>query len=380
MADPVFDRTVRVPLEYVPDEQWRDLRRLAYQCAAYGNLLLTESYAKTRGLQVQSSKVYTDFNSVLSSCIRDAISREVVGIWRRIGRKILRGEQTLARFSSSRALVVRDRGVRLREEAGVYFIDLRLAPREQGPVTALPVWMPALKRDVYLAGCLDNLCRGDTKLTKATVQFERPGRKIYVRLSYRKPAGGGRTSPTSARGGFHPPHTASAPDPLPAALEYKDGELWLRAGGRALSLNDAVYRLQHMKAHFAGIRHRLSRCLNKRGRRQTYRKALLKAGTFERWAEGPLHQLSHTIIRWCQEQGATALQWKVKAEGDLPWDRLQNLIAYKAQEASLGFSQPSPDPATEAEVAPESPAPVAQVSETVARPKRLQRRKRKGEE
>ena len=85
-------------LEIPSDERWRELRRLAYQCAAFANTLLTESYLKAKNQQLKFT-TYTDFAEVLSAGIRDAIERECVGLWRRLGKQILRGEQTLARFS-----------------------------------------------------------------------------------------------------------------------------------------------------------------------------------------------------------------------------------------------------------------------------------------
>src|SRR3990167_6945846 len=91
-------RTVRVPLDLVPDATWRELRQLAYRCAAYGNHQLSASYVKAKGGPVLPT--YTDARGDLSAAIRDAVGREGVGIWRRLGKKILRGEQTLARFSA----------------------------------------------------------------------------------------------------------------------------------------------------------------------------------------------------------------------------------------------------------------------------------------
>src|SRR5574341_1430015 len=96
-------------------EQYIALRRLAYQCAAFGNQMLNESYAKIKGWPAGGT--YKDFSATLSAAIRDAVNRECVGIWRRNGKLILRGEQTLARFSANRALVVRDRGIKIERRA-----------------------------------------------------------------------------------------------------------------------------------------------------------------------------------------------------------------------------------------------------------------------
>jgi len=115
--------------------------------------------------------------------------------------------------------------------------------------------------------------------------------------------------------------------------------LWLRAHGRALSITDRVYHLRTMKLHYAGIHARLQRSLGKRGRRQDHRRALLRAGSFERWSEGPLHQLAHMIVAWCGQGRVATLVWSVAEDGTLPWDRLASLVTYKAQDAGIAVSQ-----------------------------------------
>lgn len=332
------DRTVRVPLEAVPDAQWIILRRLAYACAAWGNRVLSEQYAKAKGLTAEW-KTYREDNDVLSAAIRDAVSREVIGMWRRLGRRILRGEQTLGRFSADRALVIRDRGVRLvRDETGAYVLRLRLHPQAVDEATELKVWMPALRKDRYLRELLAAAHAGDFPITKATLQFERPGRKVYVRLAYQKTLG-------------------AAPVRVGAAevTTEPDEGLMIRANGHRLSLADRVTRLREMKAHYAAIHARLRRDLGKRGRRQIHRRALLTAGSFEAWSSGPVHELSRAVIAWCVAEQVAVIVWRVVADGELPWDRLHEQVTYKAVDAGLTVVSPSPsqteaDPAQEREL------------------------------
>jgi hypothetical protein len=108
----MVNRTVMVPLEFLPDEQWREVRRLAYQCAQYGNWSLSASYARAKG--VVSIENYKESSDTLSAAIRDAVGRECVGIWRRLGKKILRGETTCARFSVGRGDVTNQPAVKRR--------------------------------------------------------------------------------------------------------------------------------------------------------------------------------------------------------------------------------------------------------------------------
>lgn len=349
-------RTILVPLEFVTDETWVALRRLSYLCAAFGNHLLSSSYCAVKGLTGLTP--YTDAKGELSSAVRDAVSRECMGLWRRLGKKILRGEQTLARFAADRALVVRDRGVRLLQEGAGYTVTLRVHPRNAGEVTRLPVWMPAPKRDAWLAATLDALARGEFEITKGTLQFERPGRKLYIRITYVRSTGG-TLSPAShdagTRGALQAPHPVSGAPGTFAVVEYRPepepGLLFVRCDGRTLSLHDAVYRLSQMKTHFAGIHARLRRCLGKRGRRRDHRRALVQAGSFERWAEGPLHQLSRQIVDWATEQRAIGVHWTIETPNvqkpsnsleRLPWYRLKEFVTYKAADAGLRFSQTAP--------------------------------------
>jgi hypothetical protein len=327
-------RVVRVPLEMVRDETWRDLRRLAYHCATFGNTLLSESYTKAKGLKAEFN-TYTDFNEMLSAGIRDAVSRECVGLWRRLGRVILRGEQTLARFSADRALVVRGRGVRLERNGDGIVAQLRLHPRSQAEVTELKVWPHALKRDRYLRTLLDNLAAGEWKIAKGTILFRRPGRKIFLLLSYNKPleelVAGSET----------------------ATCEITADALVVRATtGHRLALGDRMHRLSAMKEHYAGIRRRLHHDLNKRGSRYKHRQALLKAGSFEKWAQGPLHELSRHIIDWCRAENCGELRWIVAHDApELSWDKLERLCGYKAGEAGIKVAtmERSKPPTAEAE-------------------------------
>jgi hypothetical protein len=317
-APRMVSRVVRVPLEAPPDEVWRELRRLAYQCASFGNTLLSETYAKAKGLSAEFT-TYTDFNEVLSAGIRDAVSRECVGLWRRLGRVILRGEQTLARFSADRALVVRGRSVKLVRDGDGIAAQLRLHPRAQGEVTDLRVWMPALKRDRYLRELLDKLAAEEWKIGKGTIMFRRPGRRVFLLVAYNKPEG-----------------EAVAGSEIATCEISADGLVLRNTGGHRIAFGDRLHHMLNMKANFSGIHNRLRRDLNKRGTRYEHRRALLKAGNFEAWAQGPLHELSRKMVEWCRAEHVGEFRWILDHDApDLPWHRLEQMVKYKGAEFSL---------------------------------------------
>jgi len=310
-------RTCRVPLRISKGTQWIELRRIAYLCASFGNHLLTESYAKAKG--VSGLHPYADYRAMLSAAVRDAVSSECVSIWHKLGRQILRGEQTLARFAVDRALVVRGQAVSLeRAPDNGLVLRARLIPAQAGPAMIFPVWMPPLKRDRWLSDVLGKLESESYRMTKLIVVFERPGRKVAALVTYCKPV------------------DASAPSTGEAMFECTNQDCRLRCGGHALSLNDAIHRLSVMKQHFAGIHTRLRRHLGKRGRRHAFRQALLRTGTFEQWAQGPIHQLSRQIVDWCREHEVGVLRWNVEqTSAELPWARLEAFVTYKAEDANI---------------------------------------------
>jgi hypothetical protein len=222
----------------------------------------------------------------------------------------------LARFQADRALVVRDRGVLLTHaESGDVFLCVRLHPKHKGSLTVFRVWMPALRRDEWLSDVLRKIEADTYPLTKLALQCRRPGRKIIALLSYRLPV------------------TESSSGCMKAMLEYVCGELRLPSREHTISLNDSIHRLAEMKSHFAHIHSSLRTHLGKPGSTRALRKGLVKAGTFERWAEGPLHQLSSEIIESCRRYKSGTLLWNIKEpKPDLPRARLASLLQYKAQD------------------------------------------------
>lgn len=306
-------RTIKVPLVFLKDEEWRDLRRIAYQCSSYGNLLLSEQYAKVRG--IDGFTTYRDARDKLSAGVRDAVGREVVGIWRRLGKLILRGNQTLARFSADRALVCRDRAVHVARDSNTYTVSLRLRPKKE-PQFVLTVFAPALRRDRHLRETLSMLANHPEKVRKGSVSFERPGQKVFLYISYAKDV-------------F--PVASFSKEAILSVMS--DGEAVLQCDGNRLTLNDFVYRMSFMKMHFSRIQARLRISLGRSGRRRDLRKALLKLKGFEHWVVGPMHQMSSRIVKWMIKQNAGVITVSIdEGAPELPWTTLENQIRYKLSE------------------------------------------------
>ncbi len=343
-------RVVRVPLRMFPvpakdsgeADVWRELRRAALFAATYGNQRLSEYYANARAASrkvplPEWGTVYTDYADTLSAVVRDAIDREVQGIWQRIGKDVFRGAQTLARFQAGRSLVFRERGVKLMQTPPTkaskgrpgYSIVLRVLPRKVNPVPyEFEVFGPALAKDPYLARLLEKLWKGADghSITKATLVFERPGRKLFLLLSYSKPI------------------VQVDPAKVICSIEWNEERgLFLRCEGREISLNDHIHRLVTMKRNFESIHKRLKHDLAKARRFHPYRRALVKSGTFTNWARGPLHELSKKVVDWALMQKAGNIEWHVppmkdaQRENQAPWQRLAQLIEYKARDAGIVF-------------------------------------------
>lgn len=315
----VTQRVVKVSLVHVADDTWKQLRRLAYHCAQFGNNLLSEQYAKKKGLQAEW-KTYRDYRDTLSSYVRDAMQREVQAMWQRNGRDMLRGAQTVGRFAADRALVIRERGIVLtRHEDGQLAFMLRFEP-SPAPAIELPVFMPSLKKDPLRRQLLDAFLTEPERMRKASVIFHRPGRKISLFVAYTKalPADPGQ------REGIATVHCLG------------DGECWIWAHGNRLTLTDRIYRMVHMKEHFGRIHARLRFALGRKGRWHVMKKKLAAVSNFESWVQGPLHQLSHEIVAWADQQRVAEIKWQIDDTApELPWYALQQMVQYKAAERGI---------------------------------------------
>lgn len=319
-------RTIKVPIDLPKpkewDKTWVALRRLAMFSASFANEMLNEKYAQAKGVKYEKT-AYKDWNEELGSYTRDAVTREVQGMWQRNGKKIMRGDQTLGRFTADRCLCCRERGVHLQPMDGTFQIKLTFEPSKSGQAFRFDVWKPALAKDHYLRGTLDRLASGVHEIAKASVLFERPGRKVFVCLSYSK-----EIDEVDAGG-----HVAKV-------LVDDDGGIYVSCEGQMLTLGCMTTRLRAMKEHFAAIQHRLRHDLGRRGRYDRMRQVMRDHQTFDDWADGPLHQMSHQIVAWCAARSVGQIVWAIPEESGLPSTRLMSLCDYKAAELGMVvFSQ-----------------------------------------
>lgn len=347
-------RSIRMRIRPGDDLTWALLRYCGAECAAFGNLLLSEHYAQRRGLKVDGT--YTDCNDRISSLVRDAVSNEAKGIWKRIGGKIMSGQQTLARFSAGRALTLRARGVQLQRDGDDWALRLSLIPDGMKAVldvkkytakdkdgkevekeskklklcklkkkeprskpVSIAIDHRQARRDWYLRQTLERIDSEMYKLTGVKVQIQGQGKKTkaFVHLGFSKPLTPARTGKV-------------------ATLEYHDTDgLLVSCEGQRIYFNDRCHYIANMKEHFAGIVYRHARSLGKAHRWHTRRRAMIKHKSFEEWAEGPLHQLSAAIVQWCVDRNVGELRWIASVKGGFPWAKLKGYVTYKCGENGI---------------------------------------------
>lgn len=320
-------RVVTVPLVTPKKDQWKKLFDAARESARFGNHRLAENYLRARGIKLEPS-VFVEYNQKLSSVARLGVDTNVKGAWQRDGKKILAGVQRLAMIDAYRALSfqVHQGGGSLTRTPDGMSIVVRITPGRGTPMTELPIYMPAIKRETYLISTLDNIAAGKWKLKRINILFKRTSAKVKAQLIYV------REKTKAAE--LHGTHTA--------VLALQDNRLVLRCNGRELHLTDHLYRLRTMKDNFAKIHNRIRMSLGKARRWHRMRQQFAKTGNFEEWSKTPLHNLSKQIINWCQFQNVGILEWTIEG-GDLPWHMLKQQCAYKGNEVGIVIQKPKRD-------------------------------------
>lgn len=332
-------RTIKIPIEYpkpkVWDKTWHRLRVLAMHSASFANEMLNERYAQAKGLEYKK-QAYKDWSEELGSYTRDAVSREVQGMWARNGKSILRGDQTLGRFTADRCLCCRERGVKLRRTNNEGFsISLTFEPTKIGQCFEFDVYHGALKKDHYLASTLDKLAAGVNPITKASVVFERPGRKVFVVLSYSKDIA--VAEPSEGR--------------IAKVLLDEHQSIYVSSEGQELTFGYETHHLRNMKENFAQIHARIRNGLGRRRRYDRMRQVLKNHGNFESWSEGPVHQLTAKIVEWCSRRNVSQIVWAIPDDSGLPSHKLMAQVTYKGQEAGISvYSQTQEEKRQKAEL------------------------------
>lgn len=335
-------RVLRVQLADLSEETWTRLRAMARESAQFCNAWLADAYAQRLGYAAPEESVFVRMRGTLSGDVRVALGREAFTTWRKYGSKILSGAQRLALFDADRAIVCRaehmSKGRRqihawVEGEPGGFRLSLPLRGKDHGgrEVFALS---PNPKADDYVTPVLHGLASRAVRLLKVTLIFERPGRKVFALLTYEKPV----DAPSAGASGVA---TLGPLEP--------DGSLWLRwtdQSGRPglLNLTGAIATLIHMKTHFGGI-HRRLRARTRRsgsGCRQSYRRGLVKAGSFGEWAKGPLHQMSASVVQTCLKHGVGALAIGPMEHRDLPMAALVALVTQKATDLGIVITRFDP--------------------------------------
>lgn len=337
-------RSLRVQLEGIDGSGWAELRQLATEGARFNNALIGAWYAEALGAPAPDVSPFRSAAGRLSGDVRVALRSEALTQWRRHKRRVLAGAQRVPFFEADRALVCRgehmDRGRRrrhailTRDAQDVYWLALRLRSVRAGDAHRFRLWWrPDL--DDYLGPVIEGLARGETRLLKVAVIFDRPGQKVYALLSYEIERD---VPPSGARRA-----TLGPIEP--------DGALWLRvegADGHLVTINNtgAISKLLSMRTHFDGILQRLRRHLRRsgRGHRAAYRRQLVRAGSFDAWSEGPLHMMARQIIDVCARHGVGTLTVAGLLHQGLPMYRLITRLTEKGSLAGVAVSE-TVDPA-----------------------------------
>lgn len=335
-------RIVTVPLVTPDKKQWRILFDAAKASARFGNHRLAEQYVTAKGKtlfheqQVEgqpkvSNKVtiaptaFVDAGDTLSSVVRLGMDTNVKGVWSRNGRKILAGTLRLAQFDAYRALAlqVHQGGGSLHLVDGKFLLHCRILPASVAKEPEeLKLYMPAVEREPYLMNILKRIETKEWPLKRIAFIFKRNSGKVKVQLSYVRSK------------------TEIAPGSQDAFLALENDALVLRCNGRELHLTDHLHRLRTMKANLGSIHQRIQASLGKARRYHRMRQTLNKTRNFEEWSQGPIHELSHTIIQWCQKQKAGKLTFAIEGF-DLPWFKLAQQCKYKGQEAGITLVEKS---------------------------------------
>jgi hypothetical protein len=181
-------------------------------------------------------------------------------------------------------------------------------------------WKPQI--DERNRPLMEGLASGAMRLLKVSFVFERPGKKIFAMLTYEK-----EVSVTAAGG------AEATLGPL-----EPDGSLWLRVdNGPRHNHTDFVHELIHKKDHFEGILKRLRARMRRSGsgHRQDYRRGLLRAGSFSRWASGRIHQASAKIVAQLVDANVGRVTIAPISLGELPMHELEEKLKYKLTERGI---------------------------------------------
>lgn len=348
-------RILRVRLIDLTHEDWLDLLLLARESARFCNATMADFYARELGYAAPNGEsVFVRFKQRLSGDVRVALGREAFTQWRMRKHEILRGDGRLAFFTDKRALVCRaehlSHGKRQRHawiwsDDRAHYLSICLIGRDSERVIGCKNgklqwgrrgerhnlklwWKPQI--DERHRPVMDGLAAGVVRLLKVSFIFERPGKKVFALLTYEK------DEPI-----INPGSASATLGPL-----EPDGSLWMRVeGGNRYNYTHWVHELIAKKEHWAGLAETI-RSRTRRagpGAKQDYRRALLKAGSFSKWAHGRLHQLSADIVKSLVTANVGHLTIAPIAYQDLPMAELEEKLKYKAAENGITIERLDPN-------------------------------------
>lgn len=322
-------RAIWLQLEKLPDAQWRELRDLARVSALFANGMITEMFitdsvtrAGAKEAAVALRETYALYADKLSSDVRDGINTEVKGSWQRHKGEVRAGLSSLPLFRADRALVMRgDKSALIEQRDDDYALSVRLLP-VPAPKHSFRLDKNAYKKSERFS-CLEKLVSGEYPIVRVSFSFERPGRKVFAIITYKREfEDGSEGIPSLACGRIGP------------ISERR--ELYIRTESRTLALSDYVHRILEMKERYAAIQERMritaGRTKWRKGRARKlwkYRR-LMQTQSFSDWAKGPLGQMAAEIVGFCAQNKVGELSWEFDGSG-FPEARLRFEVAYRAK-------------------------------------------------
>lgn len=334
------DRKVQRVLAVKCDVDWKDesskrlynrLRDLSWQAARYKNGLMRRTWATLTGYRhpdapEEMNKIRNQWRKdgagELGSNVIDAAGREVEGVWKRDGSKMLAGAP-LAEWRTAESISVRCRkqqnsfqGIRLENRDGQYVASLQLQSDKcaDGCWIQIPV-AKGTEKD-WQKSILDSMVEWKIPIVKAQVVLTQ--KSIILRLTYALesplPVMGKRIATISLR---------------------NDGRFLLRTETQEKDYTSRLAQIMRRKDDWDLIRRRVTRQIGKRKGHARIKRDLMSRLSWDTWLENHLQTWTREVANWCKSQGVGEIRLRSIDTGDWPAWKFRQLLTYKAEEYGI---------------------------------------------
>lgn len=329
-------RVLSIKLDLQAD-QFKRLRDLSWQAAAYRNNYMRAKWAEALGWQTAEGQkdkptkhIRATEKAELSGACYSACEREVTGAWQKDSKKIMSGGMPLPEWDHKSALAVRghksksESGIRLEIEGGRYvaYLAAQAAICEGGSWLKLPV-AENTRRDEYQSGVLNKMVSWELPILKAVVSIIPTRYRAILRLTYEL------CYPLPAMG-----ERVATIGPI-----ERDGRLHLRTETQRMDLTSMLVRMVDMKDRWDLIRRRAKCQIGwRKGHGRAKRKAIARTG-YEDWRKTYLHQWTTKIRDWCLSQGVGVIRYGGLQTLDWPAYQFVQMLKYKAEDHGMAVEE-----------------------------------------